>query len=117
MTRQARREFRCNICGTKNRSEVQLPEREEGLCSSCNSNIRLRSVVLALSRALFDCEMPLVDFPTLKFVRGLGVSDSQIYARRLERLFTYSNTYFHREPHFDIARSDAAELGQFDFVI
>ena len=109
--------FRCNICGAGNRSAVKLSEREGGLCSSCGSNIRLRSVVLALSRALFNCELPLTDFPSLKTVRGLGFSDSEIYARPLERLFSYSNTYFHREPRFDIAQSDPARLGLFDFVI
>ena len=109
--------FRCNICGARNRSTVKLSEREGGLCSNCGSNIRLRSVVLALSRALFNCELALTDFPSLKTVRGLGFSDSEIYARPLERLFTYSNTYFHREPRFDIAQSDPARLGLFDFVI
>ena len=109
--------FRCNICGARNRSTVKLSEREGGLCSNRGSNIRLRSVVLALSRALFNCELALTDFPNLKTVRGLGFSDSEIYARPLERLFSYSNTYFHREPRFDIAQSDPARLGLFDFVI
>ena len=98
--------FRCNICGAGNRSALKLSEREGGLCSNCGSNIRLRSVVLALSRALFNCELALTDFPDLKTVCGLGFSDSEIYARPLERRFSYSNTYFHREPRFDIAQSD-----------
>lgn len=62
-------------------------------------------------------DLTLADFPVLKSVRGLGMSDSDIYASRLETRFNYTNTFYHREPQFDLSRPDEKEFGQYDFVI
>ena len=72
--------------------------------------------MLALSRGLFGLDLPLADFPRLKSLRGLGISDSDIYAGRLERRFSYTNTFFHREPRLDLTAPDA-RLPLHDFII
>ena len=79
--------------------------------------MRFRAIALALSRALFGMDLALPDFPRLKSVRGLGISDSDTYAGRLENRFHYTNTFYHREPSFDLARPDEGEFGIYDFVI
>jgi SAM-dependent methyltransferase len=79
--------------------------------------MRFRSIALALSRALFGMDLKLCDFPTLESVRGLGISDSAIYAGRLKSHFSYTNTFFDREPLFDLTRPGEKELGKYDFVI
>jgi SAM-dependent methyltransferase len=79
--------------------------------------MRFRSIVLALSRALFGMDLSLRDFPLLKTVRGLGISDSEIYSSRLQNRFNYTNTFYHRAPAFDLSQPDAAEFGKYDFVI
>ena len=73
--------------------------------------------MLVLSRALFGMDLALSDFPVLKSVRGLGISDSDIYANRLAPLFSYTNTFYHREPYFDLMHPDESEFGRYDFVI
>jgi len=73
--------------------------------------------MLVLSRTLFGAELPLRDFPVLKSVRGLGIADSDVYAERLARLFSYTNMHYHREPRFDLLRPEPGEFGKYDFVI
>jgi SAM-dependent methyltransferase len=110
-------EFTCNICGARNSSTADASERERATCSRCRSSIRYRSVILALSRALFGLDLKLPEFPLLKSVRGLGISDSEAYSGRLENRFTYTNMFYHRDPSFDLSRPDEKEFGKYDFVI
>jgi SAM-dependent methyltransferase len=109
--------FTCNICGAENQSAAGVQDRERATCDSCNSSLRMRSVVLALSRALFGMDLSLCDFPLLKSVRGLGISDADTYSGRLQTRFNYTNTFYHRAPTFDLAQPDDAEFGKYDFVI
>jgi SAM-dependent methyltransferase len=62
-------------------------------------------------------DLSLCDFPLLKSVRGLGISDSDIYSGRLQNRFNYTNTFYHRAPAFDLSHPDAAQFGKYDFVI
>ena len=73
--------------------------------------------MLVLSRTLFGMDLALSGFPMLKSVRGLGISDSDIYSNRLASVFSYTNTFYHREPFFDLTKPDEAEFGRYDFVI
>jgi SAM-dependent methyltransferase len=109
--------FLCNVCGTRSNSNSDPGDREFVSCMRCHSSIRLRSVVLALSRALFGLDLTLPEFPVLKSVRGLGLSDSDVYADRLESRFSYVNTFYHREPRLDLLHPDEREFGKYDFVI
>ena len=108
--------FTCNVCGTLNPPLPSPADYEASTCRHCRSSIRLRAIVLALSRGLFGLDLPLPDFPRLKSLRGLGISDSDIYADRLERHFSYVNTFFHREPRLDITAPDP-RLPQHDFLL
>jgi SAM-dependent methyltransferase len=74
-------------------------------------------VALALSRALFGLDLKLPDFPLLKSIRGLGISDSDTYSDRLESRFSYTNTFYHRAPRFDLLQPDEKEFGKYDFVV
>lgn len=109
--------FTCNICGARNQSSADIVDRERATCQSCRSSIRFRSIILALSRALFGVDLKLRDFPALKSVKGMGISDPDTYCKRLEKLFHYRNTFYHKEPRFDLVLPDEAEYDQYDFVI
>jgi hypothetical protein len=109
--------FTCNICGARNRFTPEAVGRDNASCTSCRSSMRFRSVALVLSRALFGMDLQLRDFPNLKSLRGLGISDSDIYSAQLEKCFSYTNTYYHREPVFDLLNPDEGEFNKFDFVI
>ncbi|HUA20541.1 MAG TPA: methyltransferase domain-containing protein [Bryobacteraceae bacterium] len=109
--------FTCNICGAANASAADLNDRERASCEVCQSSLRTRSVILALSRALFGMDLSLPGFPTLKTVRGLGLSDSDTYAGGLQTRFDYKNTFYHRAPGFDLSQPDPTEFGKYDFVI
>lgn len=110
--------FTCNICGAANKTApADVEDREKATCTQCRSSTRFRSLLLVLSRALFGTDLIAPDFPILKSVRGFGISDSDIYSSVLEKHFTYTNTYFHREPRFDLIRPDEREFGRCDFVI
>jgi SAM-dependent methyltransferase len=71
----------------------------------------------ALSCEIFGRAIPLCDFPRFPGVRGLGISDSADYATLLGEKVNYINTWYHREPHFDLTDIPESERGRYDFVI
>jgi hypothetical protein len=70
-----------------------------------------------LSLELFGRGIPLPEFPELKSIRGLGMSDKDCYARILAGKFDYTNTFYDREPRFDSSRPDESLWGQYDFIL
>jgi len=107
-------EFACNVCGGRNRAEQFASEPAS---CACGSNVRIRALVHLLSLELFGHSIPAVDFPRLKGVRAVGLSDQECYARILADKFDYTNTYYDREPKLDIRRPSPGWLGSCDFVL
>lgn len=106
--------FSCNLCGAWN--EVEQFATEPATCP-CGSNVRLRALIHLLSVELFGRSIPLPEFPRLKSVRGLGMSDKECCAALLADKFDYTNTYYDREPRFDSSRPDESLWGQYDFIL
>jgi SAM-dependent methyltransferase len=106
--------FTCNICGAYN--EVETFATEPASCA-CGSNVRLRALIHLLSIELFGSSLILTQFPKLKAIRGLGLSDQPGYAGILAEKFDYTNTYYDREPRFDIAEPHPQLGGTYDFVL
>jgi len=73
--------------------------------------------MLVLSMELFGVKLALSEFPRVKSLRGLGVTDANQYASQLAGKLDYRNTFYDREPRFDLANPPEHELGQFDFII
>ena len=68
-------------------------------------------------RRLFGSDKALADFPASPQIRGLGMTDPQIYARNLAEKFDYENTFFDVEPVLDITAPLPPErAGNYDFV-
>lgn len=110
-------QFVCNVCGTPNPAPSGGFDRERPTCTSCGSNVRMRGLLHALSTELFGASLTLPEFPRVKALRGLGLSDSVQYADALAARFDYRNTFFHREPYFDITQIDDAGCGRYDFLL
>ena len=110
--------FQCNVCGELS---VVAPEvarlREAPSCLHCGSNLRFRTIIYGLSLALFGDATPLSEFPVCKEIRGIGLSDAQLYATILADRLDYTNTYFHTMPRLDIASAAATEFSGLDFII
>ena len=66
--------FTCNICGARN--EVESMVTEPATCS-CGSNVRVRALIHLLSMELFGESLMLRDFPRLKSIRGIGMTDKE----------------------------------------
>ncbi len=109
-------DFTCNVCSTLN-SGVEEFGREIPSCAGCGSSVRIRALLYAFSRELFGAALELRDFPSIKSLRGAGMTDSDSYADTLARKFDYRNTFFDREPALDIAEIDPREEGTLDFLI
>ena len=109
--------FVCNVCGTTCRVPVSAMSRERLSCYGCGSTIRFRSVANALSIALEIGLKPLTANPARKSIVGIGMSDSECYAGKLEKKFSYRNTYYHKEPKLDILSLDISDHGSVDFII
>jgi SAM-dependent methyltransferase len=106
--------FICNICGAHN--HVENFETEPASCA-CGSNVRLRALIHLLSVELFGQSLVLTDFPKLKAIRGLGMTDQQCYASILAEKFDYTNTFYDREPRFDFTESHEQLEGSYDFIL
>src|SRR5260370_13947144 len=66
---------------------------------------------------LFGNTVVLAKFPKLKAIRGLGLSDQPRYASILAEKFDYTNTFYDREPRFDISESHPKLTGTYDFIL
>lgn len=112
-------DFLCNICGrySRNVPTPHVENRECPSCQNCGSSLRMRSLMHLLSVELFGRPLTLPEFPPDKSVVGLGMSDWEGYSEALERSFTYTNTFYHREPRLDITRGDPALAGRHTFLI
>ena len=109
--------FRCNICDATSELPADGFPRDAPSCGGCGSTVRLRALIRALSLELFGCSLALSDFPVVKSVRGLGVSDEPASAERLASKLDYRNTFYHQPPYLDIAEGAPAEQVIYDFVL
>jgi SAM-dependent methyltransferase len=107
--------FICNICGQNN--SIPALTHEASSCSGCGSNVRLRALVYMLSMELFGEGMLLPEFPCLKAIKGLGLSDQLSYAGLLAGKFDYINTFYDREPRIDITEAHPDRHGTYDFIL
>ena len=110
---------RCILCGASLMVLDRDDHREGGICETCGINARLRGVVLAAVRELCGYpNAPLRALEPRKNLRVLGISDHEKCASELERVFDYTNTYFHKNPHLDICDLEAlAAFQDYDMVI
>lgn len=106
--------FTCNVCGAYN--QVENFATEPASCA-CGSNVRLRALVYLLSMEIFGRNLVLQEFPALKSLRALGMTDSECYAARLRDKFDYTNTYYDREPRFDFTEPHPELAGRHDFIL
>jgi hypothetical protein len=109
--------FRCNVCG----SECEMPlvslEREGGMCSSCGSTVRMRSIVRLLSLELFGEALLLPDFPIEKRFNGIGFGDWSTLSTVLEKTFNYQNIVVDYELGVFYDSFDSSICRTLDFII
>ena len=77
----------------------------------------MRAVVSLLSEELLGVSMPLSDFPVMKEIRGIGMSDSPEMAVHLSAKLDYTNTFYHQAPRFDVTNPDPNDFGRYDFIL
>ncbi len=109
--------FRCNICGGFCSVPAAELQREVASCDRCGSTVRTRAIVHLLTTELFGRSMAIPELPRRRDLVGVGLSDSDNYARRLGDKFNYTNTFFHQEPRLDIAAVPDDFIRRFDFII
>src|SRR3712207_3511284 len=81
--------FQCNICSTRSMAPIGSLTREEPTCQGCGSTVRMRTVIHVLSEELFGRSLALADFPHRPDYSGIGLSDWEVYARRLAEKLSY----------------------------
>lgn len=109
--------FLCNICGTECQRPAEGIDREGASCPVCYSSSRVRSIVALMAEEMLGVSMTLPEFPLLKGIRGIGMSDSPQLAERLAAKLDYTNTFYHQAPKFDITQPDPNDFGRFDFIL
>jgi SAM-dependent methyltransferase len=109
--------FCCNICGTNNCLFARDIGRESGACRVCGSIMRFRSLSAVLTQRLFGTIEVLDNVAPRLDIRGIGMSDHSCYCERLEKKFSYTNTFFHTAPFLDITKPANQWIGVNDFII
>ena len=109
--------FLCNICGTVCERPPDGLAREGSGCAVCHSSMRVRALIALLSEELLGIPMTLLEFPVLKNIRGIGMSDFPELAEKLAQKLDYTNTFYHQAPQFDVTRPDPREFGRYDFIL
>jgi SAM-dependent methyltransferase len=109
--------FTGNLCGAECARPAEGLGREVRTCEACGSTVRLRALVALLSREIFGIAMALPDFPVMKSIRGIGMSDPPALAARLAEKFDYTNTFYHQAPSFDVTSFDPRDQGRYDFIV
>lgn len=107
----------CNICGGNNESEISMLDREERSCDQCGSSVRTRAIIHLLSKNLFGECLTIDEFPSSDSIRGIGLSDWPVYAKRLAEKLDYVNSFYHMEPRLDITDIPDDRVGSCDFLI
>ncbi len=108
--------FRCNVCDAENDWDGGLLRRDDSSCSQCGSTVRLRALLYAFSMELLGAPVSIPQLPSMKTIRGLGMSDTPECAGLLAGKFDYRNTFYHQGPKLDIA-APVDEPGTYDFVL
>jgi SAM-dependent methyltransferase len=109
--------FQCNICGGANTVPAAALQREVPSCARCGSTVRTRAIVHLLTTELFGRSITIPELPRRADLAGIGLSDSEHYAKRLGEKLDYTNTFFHREPRLDITAPADDLTGRYDFII
>jgi SAM-dependent methyltransferase len=109
--------FTCNVCGAACARPATTPTREAWPCAECGASLRVRALIALLSEEILGGAMTLPDFPVLKSIRGIGMSDSPELARRLAEKFDYTNTFYHQPPLFDVTHPPEGDAGRYDFIL
>jgi SAM-dependent methyltransferase len=109
--------FLCNICGAEAARPAEGFGRESASCPQCHSSMRVRAVVALLSQELLGAHLTLPEFPVMKSIQGIGMSDSPGLAERLAEKLDYTNTFYHQAPRFDVVNPDPADFGRYDFIL
>jgi SAM-dependent methyltransferase len=109
--------FRCNICSAISTVPMSRLTREEMTCHGCGSTVRMRSIVHVLSTELFGRSLMIDNFPVRKDITGIGLSDWDVYADRLAKKLSYTNTFLEQEPRLDIRNLSGTLIEPVDFLI
>jgi SAM-dependent methyltransferase len=109
--------FLCNVCGSACATPAEKLERETASCPNCQSSVRLRALIALLSEEIFGVLLTLPEFPTLKGIRAIGMSDTPRVAELLAAKFDYTNTFYHQSPLFDVTQPCRGDLGRYDFIL
>lgn len=109
--------FLCNICGALCEQPLEGFAREGRGCAVCHSSMRVRALIALLSEELLGIPMSLAEFPVLKGIRGIGMSDSPELAGKLAEKLDYTNTFYHQAPRLDITTPEPSDFGRYDFIL
>lgn len=102
VTNTAILDFKCNITGDNVSYKISdISLGREGIAYQ-GGNSRIRSIIYMLSHKLFGKSLCLNEFPNLKHMKALGMSDNHLLASKLSNIFDYMNTFYHTEPYLDI---------------
>jgi SAM-dependent methyltransferase len=91
--------------------------RESSSCYNCGSTLRFRGIIHVLLSELFGESRVLNDFPELKTISGIGMSDSALLSRMLKKKFSYTNTFYHKAPFLDIMSIQSDMKNTADFIV
>ena len=107
----------CTVCGSPfiaNSTEIS-PKSPN--CDKCGATLRWRSVAAIMSMLHSGLASPLPMLAPRKEVKVLGMTCVNSISKELERIYEYVNTFYDREPQYDVSKPCPERSNQYDIVI
>lgn len=107
----------CSICGNPFLSKIEDLDPNVKNCTSCESTVRWRSIAAIVSILLTGKAVPLPMIPPRLDIKAMGMSCMLPFAKLLSEKINFINTFFDKEPKFDIANIPSTFSCLYDLVI
>jgi hypothetical protein len=109
----------CAVCGHRIDADQGPLHRELQVCANCGSCPRFCGLAFGVNSLVHDGppKRPLCDLSESRTVTAIGISDDDRLARVFEEKFSYTNTFFHREPRLDICSKASCSSFRADLII
>ena len=107
----------CSVCGDAFKASIAELHPRTANCKNCNSTVRWRSVAAITSILLSGRAVPLPMLPPRPEVTAFGMSCPRIFNDMFSDKVNLWNTFYDKEPCFDITKLEEPYPDPFDLAI
>ena len=107
----------CPVCSGHISALYTEPTREKIICQFCRATGRDAAIANLIANLLGKIDIPLTKLNINKQIYIGNLSGSNNLFNVISQKFSYINTYYHKEPKFDLLNPDVKYESKFDILI